>query len=247
MISTVRLDSSPVPLHHQIATYLLSRLKTGELQAEGRLPPEETLARQFGVSRSTIRQALGSLVSDGLVVRRRGVGTFLTPKAMELIPKKLTGFSWDAFLGAKQVSVRVLEKAIVEAPEAAALALELDSGSKVVRFKRLRRAQGRPFNFVINYVRPEVGERVDVAWLKSKTMFQVFKEELGLALGQVRQTVEVGRANSEAAELLEVAISDPTLDVVTTLWMKDGTPVEWVVTHFREDRYRYTVEFDRVS
>lgn len=247
MISTVRLESSPVPLHHQIATYLLSRLRTGELQAEERLPPEEALARQFGVSRSTIRQALGSLASEGLVVRRRGVGTFLTPKAQELVPKKLTGFSWDAFLGAKRVSVKVLEKTLAVVPEAAASVLNLAPGSEVVRFKRARRAEGKPFSFVVNYILPEVGERVEPEWLKSKTMFQVFREELGLSLGRVRQTVEVGRADAETAEVLEVAVSDPTLDVVTTLWLEDGSLVEWVLTHFREDRYRYAVDFDRVS
>ncbi len=247
MESTVRLESSPVPLHHQIATYLLSQLRTGALQAEERLPPEETLARQFGVSRSTIRQALGSLASEGLVVRRRGVGTFLTPKAQELVPKKLSGFSWNAFLGAKRVSVRVMEKALVEVPEAVASVLEMNPGEQVVRFKRLRRVEGRPFSFVVNYVRPDVGERVSPEWLKSKTMFQVLREELGLALGRVRQTVEVGRADAETAEVLEVAISDPTLDVATTLWLQDGRPVEWVLTHFREDRYRYTIDFDRVS
>lgn len=247
MISTVRLESSPVPLHHQIATYLLSRLRTGELRAEERLPPEEALARQFGVSRSTIRQALGSLASEGLVVRRRGVGTFLTPKAQELVPKKLTGFSWDAFLGAKRVSVRVLEKSKVVVPDAVAPVLGLAPGSEVVRFKRVRRAEGKPFSLVVNYIVPEVGERVEPAWLKSKTMFQVLREELGLSLGRVRQTVEVGRADAETAEALEVAVSDPTLDVATTLWLENGNPVEWVMTHFREDRYRYAIDFERVS
>jgi GntR family transcriptional regulator len=247
VISTVRLEPSPIPLHHQIATYLLSQLRTGALQAEERLPPEETLARQFGVSRSTIRQALGSLASEGLVIRRRGVGTFLTPKAQDMVPKKLTGFSWNVFLGAKRVSVRVLEKETVEVPEAVAPLLELKPGAKVVRFKRVRRAEGKPFSFVINYLRPEVGELVSPDWLKSKTMFQVLREELDLALGRVRQTVEVGRADAETAEALEVAVSDPTLDVATTLWLEDKTPVEWVITHFREDRYRYSVDFDRVS
>ncbi len=199
------------------------------------------------MSRSTIRQALGSLASEGLVVRRRGVGTFLTPKAQELVPKKLSGFSWDAFLGAERVSVRVLGKAKVVVPETVAPVLNLSPGSEVVRFKRVRRVEGKPFSFVVNYVLPEVGERVDVEWLKSKTMFQVLREELGLSLGRVRQTVEVGRADAETAKAIEVAVSDPTLDVATTLWLEDGKPVEWVMTHFREDRYRYAVDFDRVS
>lgn len=243
---TVRLEDSPVPLHHQISTYLLSQLRAGALQAEERLPPEESLARQFGVSRSTIRQALASLAKEGLLVRRRGVGTFLTAKALEKVPKKLTGFSWNAFLGVKKASVRVLEKAHVEVPEPIAPLLELEPGAEVVRFKRARWAEGKPFSFVINYIRPEVGERVVPAWLKSRTMFQVLRDELGLALGRVSQTVEVGRAGAETAEVLKVAISDPTLDVVTILWLEDGTPVEWVLTHFREDRYRYSVVFDSV-
>lgn len=243
----VRLEPSPVPLHHQIATYILSQLRIGALRPEERLPPEEDLARQFGVSRSTIRQALSSLANDGLLIRLRGVGTFLTPKAHDMVPKKLTGFSWNAFLGAKRLSVRVLEKAFVPVTEPVAQVLKLSPGAQAVRFKRVRRADGKPFNFVINYLRPELGERIDPTWLRSRTMFQVLHDELGLALGRVSQTVEVGRADAETAEALEVAVSDPTLDVATTLWLDDGSPVEWVLTHFREDRYRYAIEFERVS
>ncbi|NIN95007.1 MAG: UTRA domain-containing protein, partial [Anaerolineae bacterium] len=97
--------------------------------------------------------------------------------------------------GAKRVSVRVLEKTKVVVPDMVASVLSLASGSEVVRFKRVRRAEGKPFSFVVNYVLPEVGERVELEWLKSKTMFQVLREELGLSLGRVRQTVEVGRAD----------------------------------------------------
>ncbi|NIQ82066.1 MAG: UTRA domain-containing protein, partial [Anaerolineae bacterium] len=78
-----------------------------------------------------------------------------------------------------------MEKALVEVPEAVASVLEMNPGEQVVRFKRLRRVEGRPFSFVVNYVRPDVGERVSPEWLKSKTMFQVLREELGLALGRV--------------------------------------------------------------
>jgi GntR family transcriptional regulator len=243
---TVRLEDSPVPRYHQIATYLVSQLRSGAMSSSERLPPEEELARQFGVSRSTVRQALASLERDGLVVRRRGLGTFLTPKALALVSRKLTGFSWNAFLGAEKVSVRVLEKARVAAPQSVAPFLELEPGAEVVRFKRLRRAGGKPFSFVINYIRAEVGERVSSRRLKTRTMFQVLREDLGLALGRVRQTVEVGRADAETARVLEVAVGDPVLDVVTLLWLEDGTPLEWVLTHFREDRYCYSVDFERV-
>jgi DNA-binding FadR family transcriptional regulator len=83
-----RIDrDSPVPVYYQIASTLRRRIAEGEWRKGNQLPPEPELAKAFGVSRMTIRQALVELEGDNVIVRRRGAGTFgQTPASTGISP-----------------------------------------------------------------------------------------------------------------------------------------------------------------
>lgn len=69
--------ASPLPLYHQLAEDLLSQIQRGELGAGHKLPSEHALAARYGVGRPTVRQATDELIRRGLLVRKRGSGTYV--------------------------------------------------------------------------------------------------------------------------------------------------------------------------
>ena len=87
--------TSPVPLHYQVREQIALAIEDGRLLPGDHLPPEEDLARQANVSRTTIRQALAALVNEGLIERKRGKGSWVLEPTIDQQLVGLTGFVED--------------------------------------------------------------------------------------------------------------------------------------------------------
>ncbi|MFW6357383.1 MAG: GntR family transcriptional regulator, partial [bacterium] len=72
--------SSPLPLYHQLAEAILAEIRSGVYAVGAKIPSENELAAVYSIGRPTVRQALDSLVRKGILVRRRGAGTFVAPQ-----------------------------------------------------------------------------------------------------------------------------------------------------------------------
>src|SRR5712672_3399133 len=95
----MRLDAGPLPLYHQLEEDLRARIHGGEFQSGAALPTEEQLCEHYGISRITERRALDALIAQGLIVRRRGVGSFVAEARPGVRSVRLAG-SLDEFLAA---------------------------------------------------------------------------------------------------------------------------------------------------
>jgi GntR family transcriptional regulator len=115
----------------------------------------------------------------------------------------------------------------------------------VTRFKRLRSLDGAPFSYVLNYLVPEIGEKISERDLQSHTMLHLLEDNLGISLGTIRHAVESVKADVEVSSLLGISVFEPVLYMETAVFSADGQPVEVVDSFFRSDRYRYTVELIR--
>src|SRR4051812_46886122 len=97
MAPTRPLHDGPVPLYHQLEQDLVDRISGGEFAPGDLLPSEEGICEQYGVSRITVRRALESLIHQGLIVRRRGVGSFVAQRSPAIRSVRLSG-SLEDFL-----------------------------------------------------------------------------------------------------------------------------------------------------
>src|SRR5438093_11585839 len=86
---------SPIPMYYQIMNQLREKIAEGEYSPHSTLPPERELVEIYQVSRMTIRQAITELVNEGLLVRRKGIGTFVAPPKIEQTLNSLTSFTED--------------------------------------------------------------------------------------------------------------------------------------------------------
>lgn len=219
--------SHSVPLYHQIALTLRARAERGALSTE------QQLCAEFGVSRSTVRQALGVLKQDGLLQSRRGVGTrFVAEPQAERLTSSI-GDPLHAGLGTVEQVVSIER---VEPP--AEVRAFLDIGSEpVTRLVRVHRLQDAPLSVVVTYMPSRYAPRA-----LRESVHEYLWRKHGLLQKRSVHRIGVARADMMVAPLLGVAIAEPVLHVQASAYLDDGRPIRWTDNYFREERFAYQAE-----
>ncbi|MGM0384457.1 MAG: GntR family transcriptional regulator [Actinomycetota bacterium] len=152
----VALDrSSTTPLHAQIAEPLARRIESGELAAGTRLENEVAMAQRLDVSRPTARRALESLAHRGLIVRRRGAGTRVTPAPLHRA-MSLGSLHDDLAESGREPRTSVLEWRLEQAPPGVARAMDIRVDADVVLVRRLRMVRDDPLAILTNWLPPDI-------------------------------------------------------------------------------------------
>src|SRR5512140_223051 len=138
------IRSEGIPIYVQIRESLRVEITQGILKRGQKLPSEQELASQFKVSRMTIRESIEDLVDEGLLYRRHGVGTFVAYPHLQRDHTKLTSFFDKAATEGIEVQTKLLKLEVIPAKARVAEALDISAGSKVIRVKTLRFADGMP-------------------------------------------------------------------------------------------------------
>jgi GntR family transcriptional regulator len=243
-VSTLIQRNKAIPLYYQLETILRRKIFAGKYSREKSLPSEDTLATEYEVSRITVRQALSSLEQEGLVVRQRGRGTFVSAEVTPISPPKLTGSIEDLISMGVQTRTEVIDISWSEPPETVRRQLALED-SKVLRLEKVRHIEDNPFSHVLNYLPADIGERVPQDSVAIKPMLMILEEDLGMRADRATQTLEATVADAEVAVLLDIRIGDPLLKAERTVFDIQKKPIEYVSVLYRADKYSYTVNLKR--
>jgi DNA-binding GntR family transcriptional regulator len=225
---------SPVPLYFQVASQLQRLIEDGTLAIGDRLQNEVELADKLGVSRPTVRQAIGYLVDRGLVTRKRGVGTeIIRPKVRR--PVRLTSLYDDLAEAGRRprTVVRLLETR--PAPEEIAQALGLVAGAPIHWVERLRYADDEPLALMHNALPAEA-----LTLTKNDLTQQGLYELLRLAGRAPRsadQSVGARPAGDDEATLLDEPVGAALLTVTRTTLDAREQPIEYGEHVYRASRY----------
>lgn len=236
---------SPIPLYYQLAEQLRERITSGELAAGDQLPADRELAEQAGISRMTARQAISFLVSEGVLVVKPGVGTFVAEPKMTYDALHLLGFTEETMRHGGAVASRVLEQAIVDASPAVAAALELRAGDAAVRIVRLRSAGHTPVLLETSLLPAEVCPGLEREDLGSQSLYFLLEQRFGLRLQRARQTIEATVANEHESDLFGVAIGTPMLLLEGVTYADGDRPIEHFKAVYRADKIRLELESRR--
>src|ERR1700761_9411596 len=230
MSSPAAIPFSPsIPLYHQIALMLRSRADTGGLATE------QQLCAEFGVSRTTVRQALAVLKQDGLLQSRRGVGTRFVPHAATPRHTSLIGDPLHAGLDTveKVISIEPFE------PSAEVRAfLDID-GEAVTRLIRVHVLDGAPLSVVVTYMSSRYAPRT-----LRRSVHEFLWERHGLLQKRSVHRIGIARADTMVAPLLGVALAEPVLHVQASAYLDNGRPIRWTDNYFREERFAYQTEVE---
>lgn len=225
-----------IPLYHQISQILRLRTSSGD---DEKLATEQTLCAEFGVSRTTIRQALSVLKRDGLLQSRRGAGTrIVRPHAL----RTYTRSSGDPLHAGFDSESRVVSFRLAVPPSAAGAFLGIDPGERALFILRAHQVEHLPFSVVASWLPAVYAARITKASLRRETLHQLLWRRFGLLQKKSVHTIRVARADARVARLLCVALADPVLHIQSSVRLADGRPIRWTENWFREDRYQYTAE-----
>jgi GntR family transcriptional regulator len=239
------LQSGAAPLYQQLATRLRRQINDGVFQPGDRLPSEEGLCAQFGVSRITVRAALDQLVDDGLLWRKRGKGTFVSSRPVQHELIHLTDFVEDMAKAGLSPSSKVTFWGEEPSSDEVAAALDLVPGTTIVRLDRLRIADRAPIAFDVTYLPLRYGRLLDRERLETETIYHQLETQYGIPVVSGSFVMTAARASAELAASLTIDRGAPLLVIHRTSYGEARDPVYYQVRSYRADRVQYRIELSR--
>jgi len=240
----ISLDhNSHTPLYIQIEQLIRQEIQNPEYKKGKKLPNEVDLAKQLGVSRSTMRQAINKLVYDGLLIRKKGVGTIVN----NIVSTYKSG-NWMSFsqeMKAMGIEVKNYEMFIgwVKPTEEICNFFNISEDTKVLKLERLRGNPEIPFVYFISYFNPRIGLTGDEDF--SRPLYDIL-EDYNIIVKLSKEEISSKAADRTLSEKLEITLGDPLLKRKRFVFDPGGRPVEWNVGYYRSDSFVYTIESERV-
>jgi GntR family transcriptional regulator len=235
-----------LPRYVRIAETLRERLLDYRQRAITRLPSEPTLAREFGVSRETVREALARLRSEGLVYARTGRGTFVSPWPQQ-VGLRITQPINEPHVTGRPNSPKVLEQGYVAASSEVRSALAIPAGQPVFRYTILRTIRKQAFRFGWVFVPEAVAERIDLSRPPRLTVSDKIEREAGLRLLRAHQRATAMAAPADVAKALGVAVGSPVLVFRRVYYQESGRPAEFAIDYQDPRRFPYEEIFVRTG
>jgi GntR family transcriptional regulator len=213
------------------------------LPAEARLPSEPTLAKQMGVSRATLSEAMRSFETQGMIRRRQGVGTFVVAKVPVLDTglEVLESIETIAQRSGLTVAMGELQVQHVEADEELAAALNLEPGAELTRIARIIFTDHRPIAYLVDTLPMDF---LAIAELKSGftgSVLDLLLRRGDPKLTQSRAEIKAIGASPEVARLLQIQRGDVLLHFAAQLYSDDSRVVDYAISYFLPGYFRFHV------
>lgn len=231
-----------VPRYHRIAEALRARIHAGDLAAGTRLDNQRQLARTFGVTLMTLRQALEVLEREHLIARRHGLGTFVAAPSIDYDILQLQRFAGDLSAKGERVATRVLDTRFVRPDHRVAGALGLGPRDRVLVLERLRLVEGHPMSLQRSFLPAAIGEDVVRSDLTVVPLRQALEFKLGLVIARASETVSAVRLGRREARQLGCRAGVPGFESERVSYAADGAPIVFDRVSIPGDRFRITRE-----
>lgn len=235
--------SNPKPLYVQIEEQFRIAIQKREIDCGSKLPGEVELAEELGVARSTIRQAINNLVRDGLLIRKKSMGTFV-----QKAPVSSKAASWLSFsqeMAQLGIKVRNYELHVSwnQAPEEVEALFGVEPGTKLLKLERLRGSEETPFVHFISYFNPCVGMTGNEDF--SAPLYEILEKQYGCIAKKSLEEISAVSADEVLSQKLEIPEGNPVLKRKRRVYDTTGIPIEWNVGFYTAERFIYSVESDR--
>jgi len=241
---------SAIPAYHQVILGLEQRISSGEWNLGERLPSEVALAKDYDVSRMTIRQALTELEKDGIIIRRRPTGTFLARIPRKLAPtlsipvSLLQGLNSQGYTSA--ISTDFIGVSDVLSADIAEL-LQLNSTAKTIQINRsitVNKTLVARVQSVIPHARCPGLEDIP---LKNNSIHETIEEHFGITIVRANHWIESIIAKHDEIPLLKDTMAGAMLKLTSVYEDQDATPVEYVLTYWLGDMMTLHLQTERAA
>lgn len=242
--ASLRNEAIPIPKYWQVKEILLERMADGTLTPGSLVPPEPELCHEFGVSRITIRRAIGDLVNEGKLRTVQGKGTYVaSPKLPERFIQKAFGIYEDMERRGLTMTTVVLRQEVIPASVEVAARLEIPVGTPVYVIDRLRLIQEEKLLLSTSYIPEALCLGLIDEDLRSGSLYHLLREKYGLTIARGTRSLEAVGAGQWEARQLDLALGSPLLLLYNVAYLPEGRPFEYSRVLHRGDRARIEIEY----
>lgn len=231
---------SPIPLYHQIEMDLRQLIQSGQVPSDATLPPEMALCEAYGVGRHTIRMALSRLVTDGVISRRAGRGTFVNPqpdRTKFFLDRSFTQQMADM---GRQARTKVLEMHSDVITETSPDIFADKIGDTCLELIRLRFGDEEPIGLQSSIILTDRCPDLAQQDFHQFGLYDILARAYNLTITEIQHTITAAIADDFQAESLQIAVGGPLLVVNTTTFLANQQLFEFTVSHYRADKYEYS-------
>ncbi len=239
--------SNPVPKYLQISVWMRDLIRTGRFKNGEKLPSEVELSKMCQVHRNTLRQAIADLVSQGVLRKEKGFGTFVAvtaPVAVKHRLKQISSFKDDLEeIGIKEKTV-ILKTEVIEAPALVAERLVLGPEGRVVVIRRLRTGDGIPLIYEESHLPYEMFKSITGMDLTG-SMYKIISKQFNTVLERSEQAIMAVSLKKKIARLLTLQENAAGLFMESVTYNDGNIPIEVLYSYYRGDKYRFEIELGR--
>jgi len=212
-------EKGALPKYLQLSEWLKNMIDKGRYAVGERLPSEIDLSNMFNVNRNTVRQAIQQLVNIGLVIKKNGIGTFVSSRTDNKLQYSLQNMAEKLMLG---------------------------SDNRAIRIKRIRYGNGIPLVIERSYL--SYREYGDIMHMEiPDSLYQVLIEHFGAFLERSVQTLRAIDLPDDDAKLLGLDSCFPAMLQESIIFDKDDIAVELLHSIYRGDKFVFRVNSGRFS
>lgn len=239
LMSTLSMDSD-IPLYSQLVSIVKRNISAGTLATGDLLPSEAELCKSFDISRSTVRQAIGALESEGLVVRKQGRGTFVAEPKVRRKTEMVYSFTSEISSMGMTPSSTLVEFDVIDPTPDIVKVLELSGDTKVYRFTRIRNVNGEPLILETSFYPQFIYPKLTRELLQTHSFYSLLYE-VGIIPANAVDSYEAVIMSRQEAEMLNCKAGSCGFFVQRRTYTESGMVYEFTQSLMRADRVKLDV------
>jgi len=235
---------SQVSLHIQAEELLRKLIQSPEYVNGKLLPNEIELSKNLSISRTTLRQSINKLVYDGLLVRKKGVGTRVS-ESKSLSSKSKNWMSFSQEMSARGIPIKNFELHVswVFPEKRIANFFGIKEDKKILKLVRLRGRPEGPFVYFESYFHPRVGLTGEEDY--KAPLYEMLEKAHGIIAMVSKEEISALLADERIAEKLETPVGAAILFRKRFVYDNNEKPIEYNLGYYKADSFIYTVESRR--
>ncbi len=234
-------SDSAEPLYIQLAYIIREDIQNGKYNAEQRIPTEKELSEIYSVSRITIRSALEILVKEGLLMRRRGKGTFIASKKLYKSMSGIYSFTDICNINGMKPGAKTIKCVIEDAEPEDITELELTPEDKIIAVERIRYADDVPVSIEISRYPSSTYQFLLDEDLNNVSLFAVLNNKHNIRFSHATKVIEVKRASYQMATYLGVPRDYPLLYISSLTYDMANMPSHRTQQYINSDRFKLII------
>src|SRR5216684_2967135 len=232
-------NNNGLPAYQRIQSGIRKRIESGQLRSGDAVASERDLAKLHDVSVMTARHALAYLEREGIVERRRGIGTFVAAPKIHF--NKLMSYTEQMAARSLVAASKILYAKLINSEPDVAARLSLPATGQMIKLERLRHASAEPFALETCYLSAADFPGLLSAPLQRDSLFAILERNYDVKLGYADEEIDATPADPRTAELLKVPRREPLLRIRQVIYSTKAKAVMYVLGIYRSDRHNLVI------